>query len=127
MKILKNTTLPEFRVKTIKVLLMENAPIGSFVANFGAKNIQNITLKSNNLKLLNALKTDPKTGIIRTREPLNEINEAITIYLNGSNQYSSCEALLEINMISVSKCLPNFDSNQKLIFNITVIFKFFFH
>lgn len=101
---------------------MENTPIGSFVANFAAKKIKNITLKSNN-SLLNALMVDPETGIIRTTNRLNGINETkIIIDLIGSNEEFSCKALLEIELIPVSKCLPNFDSNQQLIFNITVIF-----
>lgn len=135
-KILKNATkmIPKFRVKTIKVSLMKNAPAESFVANFGAKNVKNITLKpfnySNNLnttlRLLDVLSVDTETGTVRTTGPLIDNNEfgnlevLHVIELIGSNGPLQTNALLEVNVIPVSKCLPIFDSSQQLIFNITV-------
>lgn len=113
---------------------MENAPIGSFVADLGIINAQQYSIIpstiSNNListknleNLVKALTISPPTGIIRTLAPLSRLygnGYWITVIANSSE--NAIQIDLELDVISTSKCMPTFNNNQKLIFYVPVNF-----
>lgn len=122
-----------------KAVIMENAPIGSFVAELGAINAQRFSIvpsmapaRVNNLladnistqkveNLVKALSISRPTGTIRTFAPLSRLygnGYWVTVIAHGSQNMTKVE--LEIDVVATSKCMPKFNSDQELIFYIPV-------
>ncbi|KAI1722531.1 cadherin domain-containing protein [Ditylenchus destructor] len=125
------STAATLQLSPQKVLLLENSPVGTFVADLEATNFHKFELTAANksaqsnmsaiTKLISALKVDQESRAIRTFAPLSGLPEgqyALKLTAHSGEHFENVD--FTVILVPTSKCMPVFNADIPMVYNVSL-------